>query len=356
MENRMKRYAILFLVLSLLTAAPAARLQAAAAPAQLVPAQPREQAPAIYPDRELRYGREGWVVVSYVVRTDGFVRDVVVEDSSGVPAFEAAAVLAVKRWTYTPATVGGIAVEQAFSASKINFRQSPPSDSARYPFVRAYRAAIKQIEGGNLDAAQAAIAEIEAKPTWNLYEEAWYWMLKVRYHHARGEVEPQITCLRRALAYEGTYLPKATHEQALRNLFLLEVARAEYASALETYARLPFRPDTGGAPDELATARNQVLGLVNGPDTLARPGRVQGTQSWWHRLARRDFGFDEVSGSLEQVEVRCARQVRRFEWMAGKAWRVPEEWGACTVLVRAPEGTSFRLLEYPARAAVATSP
>ena len=50
---------------------------------------------AVYPDRELRFGREGWVILSYVVRTDGLVRDVVIEDSSGVPAFEEAAVKAV---------------------------------------------------------------------------------------------------------------------------------------------------------------------------------------------------------------------------------------------------------------------
>src|SRR5262245_37802730 len=77
---RVKRFAHLVLALCAVAASAAEPSATAGAPAQRRDAQPLQRKPAVYPQREFTSGREGWVVLSFVVRTDGVVRDVVVED------------------------------------------------------------------------------------------------------------------------------------------------------------------------------------------------------------------------------------------------------------------------------------
>jgi protein TonB len=60
-----------------------------------------------YPIPEAEAGVEGWVVLSFVVKPDGTVREAIIEDSSGRKAFEKSAVNSVKEWRYEPATMNG---------------------------------------------------------------------------------------------------------------------------------------------------------------------------------------------------------------------------------------------------------
>jgi TonB family protein len=62
-----------------------------------------KRTPIAYPQSELANAREGFVSVIAMVREDGTVGDTRVERSSKVPAFDAAALDGVKRWTFLPA-------------------------------------------------------------------------------------------------------------------------------------------------------------------------------------------------------------------------------------------------------------
>jgi TonB family protein len=74
---------------------------------RFVPINPIERSNPSHPTRALQYGNEGWVMLSFVVTETGEVEEPMIEDSSGVEAFESAALEAVSRWRYTPATVNG---------------------------------------------------------------------------------------------------------------------------------------------------------------------------------------------------------------------------------------------------------
>lgn len=64
-----------------------------------------------YPKRARWRGAEGRVVLAVQVGTDGRARSVVLRRSSGHADLDAAALAAVKRWRFAPASRGGVSVE-----------------------------------------------------------------------------------------------------------------------------------------------------------------------------------------------------------------------------------------------------
>ncbi len=66
--------------------------------------------PPRYPRLSRRLGEEGEVILVLWVLADGTVSEVEVETSSGYPRLDKAALKAVKRWRYTPATRNGEAI------------------------------------------------------------------------------------------------------------------------------------------------------------------------------------------------------------------------------------------------------
>jgi protein TonB len=66
--------------------------------------------PPPYPLAARQQGRAGRVLLRVTVSASGAVSDVRVKNSSGHAVLDAAAVAAVRRWRFAPATVGGVAV------------------------------------------------------------------------------------------------------------------------------------------------------------------------------------------------------------------------------------------------------
>lgn len=86
-----------------------------AAPAPVLPpradaGQISNPAPA-YPSLSRRLREEGLVVLEILIRADGSVGEIKLKASSGFKRLDEAAMNAVKRWRYQPATQGGIAID-----------------------------------------------------------------------------------------------------------------------------------------------------------------------------------------------------------------------------------------------------
>ncbi len=89
---------------------PAAPAPPAAPPAPPAPAVPR-MTPPEYPAEAVAAGLDGRVVLKLFVRTDGSVKDVVVERSEPAGVFDANAVEAARGWRFTPRMEDGQPVE-----------------------------------------------------------------------------------------------------------------------------------------------------------------------------------------------------------------------------------------------------
>ena len=98
---------------------------AAAALAPMLPAHPvagmELDRPPTYPENARRRGQQGRVVLQVNVSPEGLPVAVTVAQSSGVPSLDAAALSAVQRWRFVPATRGGAPIA-ATAEVPIQFR------------------------------------------------------------------------------------------------------------------------------------------------------------------------------------------------------------------------------------------
>lgn len=91
--------------------------------------------PAAYPSLAAGVGIEGFVRMTFVVRTDGSVRDVAV--LVGHPLLVQSALDAVRNWRYTPTLLDTVAVEVRTAVSIGLFRPGHGPDTAIQPFRKA---------------------------------------------------------------------------------------------------------------------------------------------------------------------------------------------------------------------------
>ncbi len=64
-----------------------------------------------YPDMSRRLGEKGTVTLEILVKADGTVGEVKIKESSGFKRLDKAAVNAIKRWRFVPASQAGIAID-----------------------------------------------------------------------------------------------------------------------------------------------------------------------------------------------------------------------------------------------------
>lgn len=322
-----------------------------------------ESGKAEYPRDALRLGKEGWVDLSFVIRADGTVGDPVVEDSSGIPELEKAALKAVARSRYSPATVGGKPVEQCAATMRYQFVIRNLPRGARRAFIAEFERAQAALKAGDLATARAVADELAERHTTNLYEGARSWVLEAQLRDAGGDKPGAMEAIERALSYGEKQLEPVLYRELLVRAFWLAVELQRWSRALVMEQRLVASagPD-GGAPADgkVVQAAAEVRAAIAGDRVLGFPGTIgyrsgcaEGRPNWQHELLRREFAFDSVDGKVDDFELRCDWRRIRGSVNTEQAWKVPENWGWCQLFVFGEEGARVKLVEYPLDVAAA---
>ena len=102
------------------------------------PAKVLERVVPKYPIDAAKSGSEGWVRMSYVIDTEGEVKDVVVEDFLGSLKFKRAAVRAIKKWEFSPALKDGKPTEICHNSVLMDFLLEGKPGARGY-FIRSYK-------------------------------------------------------------------------------------------------------------------------------------------------------------------------------------------------------------------------
>jgi len=331
------------------------RAQEDVTPAQVslgpgVPAKPLKRVTPRLPDELVQKGYEGWVVVSFVVKADGSVGDIIVEDSTS-PVLDDLTVRAVSKWTYEPATAQGVPVDQSSTGVFVLFGHDPPRPRSR-AFVNAYNEITAQIREGKLDAAQRRVSELQSVDL-ALRERVYVSWLDAVLRQQRGEAARELRSLQRATINQGKFLDEASHASALASMFRLRIEGNELHRALETFKALSKIQTPSEA---LAGVAQRARDIIAGDTAIGRSGSIP-TQSeieanearrvWSHVLVRREIAFNDVVGKLETIDFRCNRYRATDSITDEKAWKIPPSWGNCAVYVYGTPGTTFTLVEYP---------
>jgi hypothetical protein len=224
---------------------------------------------------------------------------------------------------------------------------------AKKAFENHYKRAIQLLEKGKLEEARSKIDEMATKFTTNLYESSRLWILRSMLHEKEGDDLGQLESLQRAVSGGGEYIEPSVHITVMLKIFNLEMQFQHYADALETLETIEGLDLDGDNAAKLKLFKKQIAGLRTADQTLAIEGAIgeaseehEGAGIWRHTLLRRTAGIEAVSGSLERVELRCDWRRVKAKPEKGRAWRIPPDWGDCSIYVFGEPGSTFQLLEY----------
>ncbi|GAB3029487.1 hypothetical protein GCM10027098_28240 [Bowmanella dokdonensis] len=311
----------------------------------VVNAKPLERIHPKYPVLAAKSGKEGWVRLSYVIRADGSVDNLIVEDSSGERDFEREAMRAIRQWTYEPAVQDGKPIEQCQNKVQMDFALQKGPEGVTRRFLSRARKIQDALENGQLDAARVQLDLIKDSPKWNLYEDAWYWMLDARYQEHKGNEKAELVSIGRALMSER--LPEPNRLYLAQRRFQLEVASNRLADALETFERIEQLDQDGEVTAVLRPYAKQLRQILDGEELVVVDGNIGQRLTWQHKLSRSQFSLVDNEGDLESVEVRCQNQYSTYKAVTDVIWKIPPAWGQCSVYLRGEENASFKLLELP---------
>ena len=314
------------------------------------PASPLERVDPKYPSSAARKGREGWVRLSYVIDEEGRVKDPVVEDFFGSPAFKRSALSAVKKWQYEPAIKDGEPTQQCHQAVQMDFALVGKTGATR-KFINAYKKVDEVFKAGDVEAADEALKELLEWDTLNRYENAWLLNLESQIANAQGDIERETRSLSRLLASNGEKrFNNAVFDDdyvayVLQRKILLDTQRGYFADAMKSYSALQEMDEQQSRIDESAAIINQIETFIASGKNLQVPVSMGDNGRWFHTLVRNKFAFNNIQGELDTVEVRCDSHREKFTVAEAHVWHIPQSWGQCQVMVKGDSETKFDLIE-----------
>jgi TonB family protein len=313
--------------------------------ATVVQAQPIKRVNPTYPASSIRQHQEGWVRVSFVINEDGEVEDPVVQDSSGLRAFEKAALRATKRWQYSPAMQDGKPIQQCRNMVQLDFRLTGKSGVTR-KFKARYKEVADAINNNDLPFAAELIAKMKDDQLWNLTESAFFWLVDSSYAKATGDHIRELESVRRSLAIESDAISKSTTRYLLEREFVLSVAQNQYSQAMQAYTRLePFLQSEPELQARLAPYAEKVNSLIRSTEPIVREASISEKGRVFHQLSRNAFALNIAEGDLDEVQIRCDNKLSRFTAVSQSEWHIPASWGQCSVFVSGSPGARFRVIE-----------
>lgn len=300
-----------------------------------------------YPVSAARNAQEGWVQLSFVIQEDGSVVDPVVEDSSGIKSFEKAALRAMKKWKYKPALQDGKPIQQCQSKVQMDFKLTKDDEGVRRKFRNAYIKAKDALEEGKLEDVAIVIDKLSADKLWNMSENSWFWMLDANYAKAIEDPKRELKSIRKALPSEKAdkFIGPGNYLILLQRKFVLEVKDNQYLRSSNTFQQIEAHPKGQKLADSLRKYALEINDFIKSDTPLVTLEKVGRRGRVFHTLARSEFSLADIDGNLQTLDIRCKNKRMTYSVAADTTWKIPQKWGACSVIFEGDEGASFKIVE-----------
>lgn len=296
------------------------------------------------PLSERNRGNSGWVILIFMVDTAGKPYEIVATDSGGGEVFERAAVEATAASLFEPALLNGMPVEGRMS-TKTGFNVFTDDYSgASLPFTRAYKRLNRGIAARDRAAAEAALADLNAKHGRNLYDSTLVYLGWYNYYFVWGDKQQQHQALARAIAGDPTYLPTELSSAAQLALLQLQLELRHFAAARVTWNILQRTAVDPAVRAKWQAVIDNVDKLRKAPQKFSVDGRID-TRSWFHLMFTRRFQINVVSGRVSGIKMRCDRQYVFYAYEANTEYKLDPAAGECNMEVLGEPGTRFELIQ-----------
>ena len=310
----------------------------------LVPPKIMERWTPEYPVSALKKPREAWVLLYFVVNEDGIAANINVFDSVGAPAFEQAAIAALKRNKYVPATRDGKRIP--FNRSQLyKFELEDYPNTASKSFVRVYRRLEKHVAEENKVSAERNLKELKQRAK-SFYELSWSAFMEFTLHRKWGSRKEQLNALDDAILDETTarYLPENLSITALAHKIELEMQLQHYRSALSTYE---IFAKSEGSKDIYEPTLTQYMQRVNEYRKLRSPfsmtDEFDRLGRWSYRLLWNRFTLRAAAELTADIAMCCENKNFIVPYKPDIEYEVPDSVGNCTLYAEGLPNTKITI-------------
>lgn len=333
----MSTYSIVFRVLVFFSLAcvltPAAKADSASSETIYVAPEPIKRAPPRYPIGRLRLAQAGMVEVKMMVDKNGNVFEAVVTDSSH-ESFENAALDAVSRYSYKPATLNDMPVESR-SNIRIFFEIEDGEDAVGMRFARSYKKAQNALaqDKPNQIAIRKRLDRMADLYGLGQYGLAHLNLVESVYAQRFSTQDDQLDALKKILLFEGRtgkngkFVNDDLEKSVRVSIIKLQALLGYYGDALNSYDTLRDKfPDAAKDQDDLI---GKVRAIVNGDKPFRSKLLLNNNGSRLTPLIKRTFAIFDESEGVKELKIRCDRKFAKLKYQPESEYAIPESWGEC---------------------------
>ena len=308
----------------------------------------------VYPRRALERHIEGWVIVGFIIKSDGTTDKIEVLNSSIDNHFDDAAIEATLSRTYEPSTLRGEPVMQGNMSVRYVFQIKQSEGGVSRSFLKVYRKASRAVDDEDFELAKTLIDKLDGEERRLMAEVCYIDMLKARYFDKLGNAKATLKHVERALVIADTSASKPIYIHLLKQAIVANGKANNFRISLEHYNTL-LEIDGELAPDDpihkFVSHEKQILNgesNIQTTGTVSRTCRNCGTSGgyfWGHMLNRSRFSIDQVVGEVYEIEIVCQSSSVMVVYAPEMAWSVNQDGSECSIRVYGEKDTSFRLVE-----------
>lgn len=317
---------------------------------KFVTSEPIKREPPVYPRGEQKLANSGMVELNFMVDSSGNIFEPIVERSTRV-SFEAAALKAVAKYKYSPATLDGKPIESA-QTIRILFQIQNDTDQVSIKFARNYKKFNKLFAQEPVDKKRLSslIKNMESAGYLTPYAYAYLNLSKYRYSTKFGDKADQIEAIRRLLLFEGKagekgkFLDEDMRINLRRNLVKLGIESQHYGGALNAFDRL-LEIDSE-AETIFGNALDQIDEIYRSDKPVAVDIEVPDRGYNLTYLFKKNFSILDVVGQISGLKLRCRNKFAELEFNSDAEYQVPDSWGKCHVQILGTPKTAAKLVQF----------
>lgn len=263
-----------------------------------------KQDPPLYPASALNKRIEGWVILSFVVNELGSTEDIFIVDSSIEGLFEEAAIEAVEKWIYDPATWNGRPVVPAKNSARVIFQISNLRNGGVSSFFYTqYQRALKALDENKNDKTLKIIEKLDKYQARVLVESCYLDLLKGMYHQQVGDFHLALASYKRALHIAKDAVPDR-YGAFLRRAVALSIQLRDYSFAIDYFDKLKEADPDSETTLQIGEQIDSVKEYLEGDQPYGNYGVIKSpcpsceilVPYWSQELLRDQFTFRDVKG------------------------------------------------------------
>jgi len=351
--------------------------------ATIIDAEPIKRLPPKYPVKEAKAGRDGWVVMSFIVEPNGSTSNVLIEDSSGSREFENEASKALKKWTFQPASENGKAIQQCKNTVQLDFRMKLEDRGITKKFYRLYKRFNKALEEKNQKDISVLYPKIKRFKLNTHLESVYKFSILAKYEEHKNNKPAQLNYLDRVLMFSGSnsYFKRLRGEEMVSSVgfkmkagqgkektkaelqnktddtkeqmfyatyhskLILELGLNKVSAALNSIEHLLLLGNNKKQHPSYLKQKQQLEKFIQGDTPIATLGNIGEKEFWQHRLLRNQFSFIDIEGQLTKIDLRCSNKRHVYTINDKSTWTIPPNWQGCSVYVYGDDNSAFTLVE-----------